>query len=134
MKMEKCKGRLKLIGSLEYSHSSPLRPGLSPPTSFIGRILPCSHFYLALPLIIWGYQSPYGVISHTLQILRFWKHQFSRTWWKCILSTLYLLEQSRRRECKEFLNPTWCVRLTGWFSGTLRGFVYAIDVFIQHKP
>ena len=128
MEMEICKGHLKLIGNLEYSHSSPLGPSLSPSTSFIGRILPCSHLYLALPLIIWGYLSPCGVISHTLQILRFWKHQFSRTWWKCILSTSDLLEQSRRREYKQFLNLALCVRLTGWFNGTLRGFIYAIDV------
>ena len=71
---------VRLYGYLQGTQSLgiPIHPSLNwtgPifPTSFIGRILPSSRLSLAWPLNLRIYLSSPGVMSRSLQILRFWK-------------------------------------------------------------
>ena len=56
----------------------------------------------------WGSLSLPGELSRALQILRFWKYQSCRIWWKCILSTSQLKEYFWRKYSKLIHNPTLC--------------------------
>ena len=80
----------KLLGVLGISiHPSPLDPGLSPSHLYYKGLFNLTLISVRLCLTFYRLRclSLPGVKNRTLRILRFWKHQSFRIFWKCILFT-----------------------------------------------